>query len=312
MGAITRVLRSSPELKNAAYVGMGAAGAILRQGRGGRAAASGGGLRVLMYHRVSPRRVDTYTTSPERLRMHLRLVAASYRPVSPATVLRSIEQRLPLPDRAVLLTFDDAFLEHYRYAYPVLREEGMEALLFVPTDHLAEPGEGRRGGRGPLVPDATLDWAQLAEMRDVFTIGSHGMSHQKMTELPRATAELEITRSKRILEDRLGTAVWSFCYPFGTPTAYDQALEATVRAAGYKTSFVTIPGLNPDQQVWAGGELRRHGVETLSRFALARVLDGSTDLVQARLRRARPGPSQPASSGGADLLGSAAERDGDG
>jgi peptidoglycan/xylan/chitin deacetylase (PgdA/CDA1 family) len=49
-------------------------------------------------------------------------------------------------------------------------------------------------------------------MRDVFTIGSHGMSHQKLTQLPRATAESEITRSKRIIEERLGTPVWCFCY----------------------------------------------------------------------------------------------------
>ena len=77
MGAITHVLRRSPELKNAAYVGMGAAGAVWRMGRGGRSADRTSELRILMYHRVSPRRVDTYTTSPERLRMH-RVDAVNY------------------------------------------------------------------------------------------------------------------------------------------------------------------------------------------------------------------------------------------
>ena len=283
MGAITNVLRRNPalfqELKNVAFVGMGLAGATWRLGRGDRGNGSGQ-LRILMYHRVSPRRVDGYTTSPERLRRHLRLVAGSYRPVSPATVLQAIEQRLPLPDRAVLLTFDDGYLEHYEHAYPLLRSEDLEALLFVPTDHIRD-----RGGDTAPVPDATLDWTHLAEMRDVFTIGSHGMSHQKLTELPRATAELEITRSKRIIEDRLGTAVSFFCYPYGTPSAFDPGLEATVRAAGYRASFVTIPGPNPDQHVWAGGALHRHGVEPLSSFALARVLDGSTDWWRGRSAR---------------------------
>ncbi|HVD17027.1 MAG TPA: polysaccharide deacetylase family protein [Actinomycetota bacterium] len=284
MGAITHVLRRSPELKNAAYVGMGAAGAIWRMGRGGRSADRTSELRILMYHRVSPRRVDTYTTSPERLRMHLRLVAASYQPITPATLLRAIEERLPLPDRAVLLTFDDGFLEHYEHAYPALRDAGLEALLFVPTDHIRERGDDRHAASIPYTP---LDWTHLEEMRDVFTIGSHGMSHQKMTELPRATAEFEVSRSKQIIEERLGTPVSFFCYPFGTLTAYDSELEAVVRTAGYKASFVTIPGPNPDEQVWAGGALRRHGVEPLSRFALARVLDGSSDVVQGMIRTRR-------------------------
>jgi hypothetical protein len=60
-----------------------------------------------------------------------------------------------------------------------------------------------------------------------------------------------------------------------------------VWTVGYKASFVTIPGPNPDEQVWAGGALRRHGVEPLSRFALARVLDGSSDVVQAMMRTRR-------------------------
>jgi peptidoglycan/xylan/chitin deacetylase (PgdA/CDA1 family) len=156
----------------------------------------------------------------------------------------------------------------------------------VPTDHITDRGSD--GGNGHAAPPYTpLDWEHLAEMRDVFTIGSHGMSHQKMTQLDRATAELEITRSKQIIEERLGEAVWSFCYPFGTPSAFDPELEAMVRAAGYTASFVTVPGPNPDEQVWAGSALRRHGVEPLSRFALARVLDGSSDVVQGMMRTRR-------------------------
>jgi peptidoglycan/xylan/chitin deacetylase (PgdA/CDA1 family) len=172
-------------------------------------------------------------------------------------------------------------VEHYEHACPALRDAGLEALLFVPTDHIRERGDHSHTASIPYTP---LDWTHLEEMRDVFTIGSHGMSHQKLTQLPRATAESEITRSKRIIEERLGTPVWCFCYPFGTLTAYDSELEAIVRTAGYRASFVTIPGPNPDEQVWAGGALRRHGVEPLSRFALARVLDGSSDVVQGMIR----------------------------
>jgi peptidoglycan/xylan/chitin deacetylase (PgdA/CDA1 family) len=275
------------QLKNAVFVSMGMAGGIARMGGMYRPAANGM-LRVLMYHRVNRRRLDAYTISPHRLQRHLGLLVASYEVVSPGLVLRSIEARSPLPDRAVLLTFDDAYLDHYENAYPLLREMGLQALLFVPTDHIGDRGtSGDRGRAGTASPGRTLEWAHLQEMQDVFTVGSHGMSHQMLTWLPRSTAAREIVESKRLLEDRLGVAVSFFSYPYGMLEAYDEELEALVRAAGYRASFVTVGGLNLPEHLWSGSALRRHGVESLSDFALARVLDGSCDALQGVYLRYR-------------------------
>jgi peptidoglycan/xylan/chitin deacetylase (PgdA/CDA1 family) len=276
------------QLKNAVFVGMGVAGAIGRRSRAHRPAANGGMLRVLMYHRVSRQRVDAFTISPRRLQRHLALLTARYEVVSPDLVLRSIEARSPLPDRAVLLTFDDAYLDYRENAYPLLRSLGLQALLFVPTDHL---GDGEAGsGPGPVDASShgrTLDWTHLREMQDVFTIGSHGMSHQMLTRLPRARAAREIAESKRLLEDRLGATVSFFSYPYGKPEAYDQELETMVRRSGYRASFVTVGGLNSPEHLWSGSALRRHGAESLSTFALSRVLDGSCDGIQGAYLRYR-------------------------
>lgn len=277
------------QLKNTVFVGMGVAGAI-----GGMSQVcqpvldNSGMLRVLMYHRVSRRRIDAFTIPPRRLQRHLGLLMSKYQVVSPDVVLRSIEARAPLPDRAVLLTFDDTYLDYYENAYPLLHSMGLQALLFVSTDHIGD----RRAGSGPGRVDAafqgrTLDWTHLREMQDVFTIGSHGMSHQMLTRLPRATAAREIVESKRLLEDKLGAAVSFFSYPYGKPEAYDQELETMVRAAGYRASFVTVGGLNSLEHLWSGSALCRHGVESLSTFALARVLDGSCDVIQGAYVRYR-------------------------
>jgi peptidoglycan/xylan/chitin deacetylase (PgdA/CDA1 family) len=277
------------QLKNAVFVSMGVAGAIGSMSWLRRSVVDNSStLRVLMYHRVSQRRIDAFTIPPRRLQRHLALLMARYQVVSPDVVLRSMEARSPLPDRAVLLTFDDAYLDYHENAYPLLRGMGLQALLFVPTDHIGD----RRAGSGPGQVDAafqgrTLDWKHLREMQDVFTIGSHGMSHQMLTRLPRATAAREIVESKRLLEDRLSATVSFFSYPYGKPEAYDQELETMIRAAGYRASFVTVGGLNSLEHLWSGSALRRHGAESLSTFALARVLDGSCDVIQGPYIRHR-------------------------
>jgi peptidoglycan/xylan/chitin deacetylase (PgdA/CDA1 family) len=277
------------QLKNAVFVGMGVAGAISSMSQMRRPVVDiSGMLRVLMYHRVNRRRIDAYTISPRRLERHLGLLVDRYQVVSPDVVLRSIHARSPLPDRAVLLTFDDAYLDHYENAYPLLRDMGLQALLFIPTDYIGDRGTGSSPGRVDASSQGRmLDWTNLREMQDVFTIGSHGMSHQMLTRLSRTTAALEIRESKRLLEDRLGVAVSFFSYPYGTPEAYDQELEGMVRAAGYRASFVTTGGLNSPEHLWSGSALCRHGTESLSEFALARVLDGSCDLIRGAYTRYR-------------------------
>jgi peptidoglycan/xylan/chitin deacetylase (PgdA/CDA1 family) len=280
MTALHQILLSRPlvrqQLKKGAFVGMGLAGLICGWGQNRQwIVDSRGGLRVLMYHRVSRRRIDTYTISPRRLERHLALLRSRYTVVSPGEVLRSIESRSPLPDRAVLLTFDDAYLEYYENAYPLLSDMGLQALLFVPTDYIGERGSKTKGAHR----DGSLDWAHLSEMQDVFAIGSHGMSHQMLTRLPRVTAALEIVESKRLIEDRLGRSVSFFSYPYGTLEAYNLELEGMIRAAGYKASFATIGGRNSLEAVWSGGALHRYGSESLSEFGLARVLDGSCEPV---------------------------------
>jgi peptidoglycan/xylan/chitin deacetylase (PgdA/CDA1 family) len=230
MMALQRAVLSRPlirqQLKKAAFVGMGLAGLICGRAQKHQSAIdSRGGLRVLMYHRVSQRRVDAYTISPRRLERHLALLVSRYTVVSPSEVLRSIEARSPLPDRAVLLTFDDAYLEYYENVYPLLSDMGLQALLFVPTDHIGERGDKTKGGcLGASMQDRSLDWAHLSEMQDVFTIGSHGMSHQMLTQFPRATAAFEIAESKRLIEDRLGRSVLFFGYPYGTESLSDIGL----------------------------------------------------------------------------------------
>jgi peptidoglycan/xylan/chitin deacetylase (PgdA/CDA1 family) len=81
-------------------------------------------LRVLTYHRVD---------DPVAFGAQAAFLARSCATVSAADVLASLGGGPPLPPRAVLLTFDDAYRSFATDAWPVLRSLGIPALLFVPT-----------------------------------------------------------------------------------------------------------------------------------------------------------------------------------
>jgi len=100
---------------------------------------SSAGLRVLTYHRVDEPSADPdldpglISATPDEFRMQMQLVAKHYHPVSLRTVLAAQRGEVNLPSGAVLITFDDGYLDFALHAWPVLRDLGIPAVLFVPT-----------------------------------------------------------------------------------------------------------------------------------------------------------------------------------
>jgi len=95
-------------------------------------------LRVVTYHRIAdpastpdlnPRLVSA---DPAVFEQQLEHLARHYAVVSLAEVMEAMQGR-PLPKRAVLLTFDDAYLDFATEAWPRLQARSMPAVLFVPT-----------------------------------------------------------------------------------------------------------------------------------------------------------------------------------
>lgn len=110
---------------------------------------SSSGLRVLTYHRVDEPSADPdldpglISATPDEFRMQMELVAKHYCPVSLRTVLAAQRGEGNLPPGAVLITFDDGYLDFALHAWPVLRELSIPAVLFVPTafpDQAGGPG----------------------------------------------------------------------------------------------------------------------------------------------------------------------------
>jgi O-antigen/teichoic acid export membrane protein/peptidoglycan/xylan/chitin deacetylase (PgdA/CDA1 family) len=113
----------------------------LARGLGALRSAVVNDLRVLAYHRVLPElneatyAFDTELVSArqEEFDWQMAYVARHFQPVSCQQVVDAIEADTPLPKRAVMVTFDDGFLDNYEIAFPVLRRHGVPALFFLST-----------------------------------------------------------------------------------------------------------------------------------------------------------------------------------
>jgi peptidoglycan/xylan/chitin deacetylase (PgdA/CDA1 family) len=131
-------------------------------------------------------------------------------------------------DRRVALTFDDGAATDRWLAAPLLREHGFGATFYVVAGWL-----GRRGQ------------ASAAELRELagmgFEIGSHSMTHPRLTDLDAAALGHEIAGSKDLLEQRLGTAVHHFACPGGRVS---RAVVRAAKEAGYRSLATSVAGLN--------------------------------------------------------------------
>jgi peptidoglycan/xylan/chitin deacetylase (PgdA/CDA1 family) len=102
-------------------------------------------LRVLTYHRIAEPK-DSQTLNPRSISAtpagfakQMRYVAEHWHAVSMPQVLEAMAQRAPLPKRAVLITFDDAYCDFGEIAWPILQHFRLPATLFVPTDYPDQP-----------------------------------------------------------------------------------------------------------------------------------------------------------------------------
>jgi len=88
---------------------------------------------ILLYHHLDPAAEEDGTVlHPDTFASHMALLRENgYTPVSFAQIIAYVEKGEPLPDKPVMITFDDGYLSNYEYAFPILREYGWCASVFV-------------------------------------------------------------------------------------------------------------------------------------------------------------------------------------
>lgn len=186
------------------------------------------GLRILMYHAVgSPVRGDRlgiFTLSAEHFYAHVDVLASMQ-----ATPLAPL--MIPHDGLRIAITFDDGYADNLRVAAPLLVKHGLPFTVFVTTDFV------REGASGFLTPTELKELAQVPGA----SIGAHGRSHRPLTECGDDELAVELTDSKRYLEDLLGQPITSLAYPHG---AADRRVRDAAERAGYQLGACSYFDIN--------------------------------------------------------------------
>lgn len=166
------------------------------------------------------------------------LKAMKYNVLDLNTCLMAARGEIPMPSRAVVLTFDDGFEDFYTYAFPVLKHYGFPAIVYVLADYIGGRAEwfAKEGRECP----AMLKHEQILEMiQHGIEIGSHGLSHVKLAEVPLNIMRKEVFDSKIKIEALVQREVHHFCYPYGS---YDVQVMHAVKEAGYDSAVTCVRG----------------------------------------------------------------------
>lgn len=197
------------------------------------------GISILMYHQVgnfAPVRLHraSYTNLVHFRRQMAFLKHWGASVLSMSDAVRALRGEIPIPPRAVVLTFDDGYRSFIEHAVPVLRQYGFPAIVYVLAQRAGDAADWYAVDGQPTPP--LMRWDEVRQLpAQGIEIGSHGLLHTRLAGLPADSLGAELTDSRRIIEDQLGLAVPHFCYPFGS---VDQAAIDACAAAGY-TSAVT-------------------------------------------------------------------------
>ena len=166
----------------------------------------------------------------------------------------------PLPQKHVVLTFDDGYRNNLTAAAPILERHGFSATIFIATGYIgARSTWSRQHASIPTMPMMSAD--QLREMRAAgFDLGAHTHTHPYLTELDPAGAREEMLRSRKVLEDLLGEPVPLFSYPFGDfdASVHDAATEMFEGAISTRLGRLRADGdLHAIERINAAGGIMR-------------------------------------------------------
>jgi peptidoglycan/xylan/chitin deacetylase (PgdA/CDA1 family) len=142
--------------------------------------------------------------------------------ITPDQLIAHLRYGKSLPEKPVMITFDDGYLDNYTLAYPILKKYGQRAVFFLITGSIG-------------VDKRFMNWRQAKEMSDGGMImQSHTVNHVNLTKIPPEEAYQELVESRRVLEQELGKPVRYIAYPTG---AVDKNTAQLVKAAGYRAAF---------------------------------------------------------------------------
>lgn len=184
---------------------------------------------ILCYHQIREWRASDskvardYIVPPAVFSQQIKMLADSgYHSILPDQLVDYLKYGTPLPEKPVMLTFDDTDLSQYTDALPELNKAGFKGVFFIMTVSLNRPGYMSR--------------EQVKALSDQgHVIGSHTWDHQNVKKLKEEKEwETQIEKPNRQLQEITGKPVKYFAYPFGL---WDPRSVGEIKKRGFTAAF---------------------------------------------------------------------------
>ncbi len=215
---------------------------------------------ILMYHHLSEDVTNSEMVSPEQFEAQIRALSeAGYTGVSFDELQAYVLRGEPLPEKPVVITFDDGYRSNYTLAYPILQKYGMKATIFAVgvsfgTDHYkdtdyaitphfgaAEAAEMTASGL-ISIQSHTYDMHQWPPYETGSAVRENILQLSSESEEAYVQALTEdFTRSRALLEGATGRPVDVLAYPAGQ---YSTLAQVTLQSLGVHVTLSTNPGVN--------------------------------------------------------------------
>lgn len=231
--------------------------------------ASGGGeesysVPIIMYHAImeNPAKSGKYVITPDVLREDIEyILSEGYTPVFITDLINYVYSDSPLPDKPIVLTFDDGYYNNYLHAFPITKEYGIKAVFSIigKYTHIQSSSDEKQAEGYSHVT-----WDQIREMTEsgLWEVQNHtydmhntgnkngllaveGKTEDKRNSLIRE----DIMKLQELISENAGTEPNTFTYPFGS---YDENTKQLIESLGFKASLSCVEGIN---EIYKGASL---------------------------------------------------------
>lgn len=203
----------------------------------------GARLPILTYHDIGEPNLGTYpeqTVSPAEFEKQIEwLSARGYTGIDLRDWVAWRAEGKPLPDKPVLISFDDGYAGVSKHALAVLERHGFKAVVFVVTSLIGATNAWDEAIGAPVRALMTADEVRHWAARG-FEFGSHSRTHAELTALSSRELAAEVAGSKAELESITGSPPAAFAYPWGR---FNEDVRRCV-SANYASAVTVNPGLN--------------------------------------------------------------------